>query len=88
MFYTGGKIVHGVFWIFYFNLRIYFGDQTLAKVSFASMFSLMVGSFCFNAVFFSHAEAFYFDEIPFVYSFPYVSCFRGHVCEDVAAWNM
>ena len=39
-------------------------------------------------VFFSHAEAFYFDEVPFVYSFIYVHCFRGHVCEDVAAWNV
>ena len=29
-------------------------------------------SFHFNAVFFSHTEAFYFDEIPFVYSFLYV----------------
>ena len=37
---------------------------------------------------FSHAEAFYFDEVPFVYSFLYVPCFRGHVCEDAAAWNV
>ena len=44
--------------------------------------------FHFNAVFFSHAEAFYFGEVPFVYSFLYVPCFRGHVCEDVAAWNV
>ena len=29
-------------------------------------------SFHFNAVFFSCAEAFYFDEVPFVYSFPYI----------------
>ena len=29
-------------------------------------------SFNFNAVFFSHAEAFYFDDVPFVYSFLYV----------------
>ena len=26
-------------------------------------------SFHFNAIFFSHSEAFYFDEVPFVYSF-------------------
>ena len=30
----------------------------------------------------------YFDEVPFVDSFLYVPCFRGHVCEDVAAWNV
>ena len=35
-----------------------------------------------------HAEAFYFDEVPFVYFFLYVPCFRGHVCEDVAAWDV
>ena len=45
-------------------------------------------SFHFNAVFFSHAEAFYFDEVLFVYSFLYVPCFRGCVCEDVAVWNV
>ena len=36
---------------------------------------------------FSHEEAFYFDEVSFVYSFLYVPCFRGHVREDVAAWK-
>ena len=35
-------------------------------------------------MFFSHAEAFYFDEVPFVNSFLYVPCFRGHISEDVA----
>ena len=60
--------------------------RPLSEVSLANMFSHTVGSLCnFNAVFFSHAEAFYFDEVPFVYSFLYVPCFRGHVCEDVAA---
>ena len=66
---------------------IYFGDQTLvwgiiSKYVFPSCWF----SFHFNAVFFGHAEAFYFDEVPFVYSFLYVPCFSGHVCEDVAAW--
>ena len=42
-------------------------------------------SFHFNTVLFSCAEALYFDEVPFVYSFLYVPCFRGRVCEDVAA---
>ena len=41
-------------------------------------------SFHFNAVFFSHAEAFYFDEIPFVCSFLYVPCSRGHISKDIA----
>ena len=49
---------------------------------------LGVISFHFNAVFFNHAEAFYFHEGPFVYSFLYVPWFRGCVCEDVAAWNV
>ena len=44
--------------------------------------------FHFNAVFFSRAEAFYFGEIPFVYSFLYVPCFRGHISENIAAWNI
>ena len=36
-------------------------------------------SFHFADVFFIHAEAFYFDEVPFVYSFLYVPC-SGIVC--------
>ena len=35
----------------------------------------------FADVFFSHAKAFSFDEVPFVYSFPYVPCSRGHISE-------
>ena len=45
-------------------------------------------SLYFNAVFFSHVEAFYFDEDPFVYSFLYVPCFRGHDCDFGPAWNV
>ena len=52
------------------------------------MFSHTVGSLYFSAVFFSHSEAFYFYEVPFVYSIPFVPCFRGRVCEDIAAWNV
>ena len=63
--------------------------RPLSEVSLANMFSHTVrSSLYFGAVFFSHAEAFYFDEIPFVYSFLYVPCFRGCVFEDVAAWNV
>ena len=40
--------------------------RPLSEVSLANMFSHTVGSLYFNAVFFSPAEAFYFDEVPFV----------------------
>ena len=53
------------------------GIKPLSELSLANMFSHTVGSFHFNAVFFSHEEGFYFDEVPFIYSFLYVPCFRG-----------
>ena len=62
--------------------------RPLSEVSLANMFSHTVDSLCNGAIFFSLAEAFYFDEVPFVYSFLYVPCFRGRVCEDVAARNV
>ena len=52
---------------------MYFGDQILVQgvigkyISPCSWFP-----FHFSVVFFSWAEAFYFDEVPFVYSFPYI----------------
>ena len=54
---------------------IYFGDQALVW----GIINKYVFPYCwfplyFNAVFFSPAEAFYFDEVPFVYSFLYVPC--------------
>ena len=58
--------------------------KPLSEVSLANMFSHMVGSL-FNTVFFSHAEAFYFDGVPFVYFFLYVPCSRGHISGDTAA---
>ena len=52
---------------------IYLGDQTLVQGIIGKyVFSCGWLSFLFNAVFFSHAEDFYFDENPFVYSFFYV----------------
>ena len=52
---------------------IYFGDQALVwGIIGKYVFPYGWFSFHFNAVFFNHAEAFYFDEIPFVYSFLYV----------------
>ena len=65
---------------------IYFGDQALVRGIIGKyVFLYCWFSLYFNAVFFSPAEAFYFNEVPFVYSFLYVPCFRGRVCEDVAA---
>ena len=64
---------------------IYLEIRPLSEVSLEICFPYSWFSFHFNAV---SSEAFYFDEVPFVYSFLYVPCFRGHVCEDVAAWNV
>ena len=66
---------------------IYFGDETLVGGIISKyVFPYCWFSFHFNAVFFGHAEAFYFDEVPFVYSFLYVPCSRAHISEDIAAW--
>ena len=54
--------------------------RPLPEVSLANMFPYCWFSFHVNAVLFSHAETFYFDEVPFVYYFLYVPCFRGHGC--------
>ena len=52
---------------------IYFGDQALAwGIIGKHVFPYSWFPFHFVDVFFSHAEAFYFDEVPFVYSFLYV----------------
>ena len=58
---------------------INFVDQTLFEVSLANMFSHIVG-FLFILILLSLAmqKLFYFDKVPFVYSFLYVPCFRGH----------
>ena len=52
--------------------------KLLSNVSLANNV-LLYGQFPFHFadVFFSCEEAFYFDEVPFVYSFLYVPCFRG-----------
>ena len=68
---------------------MYFGDQTLVQGIIGKyVFPYCWFSFYFNAVFFSHEEAFYFDEVPFVSSFPYVPCSRGHIGENIAAWTI
>ena len=56
-----------------YEFFIYFGDQTLVwDIIGKYVFLCCWFSFHFNAVFFSHAESFCFDEVPFVYSFLYV----------------
>ena len=66
-----------------------FGDQTLVQGVIGKYIFLYTWfPFHFNAVFFSHTEAFYFNEIPFVHSFLYVPCSKGHIGENIAAWNI
>ena len=61
--------------------------KPLSEVSLANMFSHTVGSLFFFLIVFSLAmqKLFYFDEIPFACSFLYVSCFREHISENIAA---
>ena len=50
---------------------IYFGDQALVRGIIGKyLFPYCWFSLYFNAVFFSHTEAFYFDEGPFCLFFP------------------
>ena len=64
---------------------IYFGDQTLVRGIIGKyIFPYSWFPFHFADVFFNHAKAFRFDEAPFVYSFLYVPCSRGHVSENIA----
>ena len=58
--------------------------KPLSEVSFANIFSIQF-PFHFAGVFFSCAEAFYVDEVPFVL---YVPCSRGHIGENIAAWSI
>ena len=60
--------------------------RPLSEVSLANMFSHMVASLCILMLFsLAMQKLFYFDEIPFVYSFLYVPCSRGHISENIAA---
>ena len=68
---------------------IYFGDQILVSgTTMNYIFPYIWFPFHFADVFFSHAESFYFDEVSFVYSFPYVPHSREHISENIAAWNV
>ena len=67
---------------------IYFGDQTfVCGIICKYIFPYSWFPFHFGAVSFGE-EAFYFDEVPFVYSFICVICFRGHISENIAVWNI
>ena len=68
---------------------INFGDQTLVR-GITGKYIFLYGWFPFHFadVFFSCAEPFYFDEVPLVYSFLYVPCSRGHIGENIAAWDI
>ena len=68
---------------------MYFGDKTFARDNVGKyVFPYGWFPFHFADVFFSRAAAFYFDEVPFVYSFLYVPCSRGHINENIAAWDI
>ena len=63
--------------------------KPLSEESLVNILSHIFGSlFILLILFFSCAEAFYFDEVPFVYSFLYIPRFRIHISENIAALNM
>ena len=65
------------------------GDKTLVQGIIGKyIFPYSWFPFHFADVFFSCAQVFYFDEVPFVYSFFYVPCSRGHIGENIAEWNI
>ena len=63
--------------------------RPLSEVSLENMFSCTVASL-FILMLFSLAmqNLFILMRSHFFYFSLYVPCFRGHVCEDVAAWNV
>ena len=62
--------------------------RPLSAVSLANMFYITISSLFILMLFSSAMQKLYFDEMLFVYSFLYVPCFRGHIIEDVAVWNI
>ena len=61
--------------------------KPLSEVSLANICSHMLGSL-FVLLMLPLAMQKLFDEVPFVYSFIYVPCSRGHIDENIAAWNI
>ena len=85
-FFNWSVCLLGMEWCEFF---IYFGDQTLVQgITGKYIFPYSSFPFHFPDVLFSHAEAFYFDDIPFDYSLLYVPFSRGHIGENIAAWNI
>ena len=68
---------------------IYFGDQTLVR-DIIGKYIFPYSWFPFHLLMFPLAvqKLFYFDEVPFVYSFLYVPCSKGHIGENIAVWNI
>ena len=74
----------GVLWVLYI-----YGDQTIVQGIIGKCFFPYVWfPLYFADVLFSHAEAFYFDEVPFVYSFLHIPGPRGHIGENIAVWDI
>ena len=67
---------------------IYLGDQTLSMVSFANIFSYMVGSLFILLLFSLAVRSFLFWWSPISYSFLYVLSSKGHIGENIASWNI
>ena len=62
--------------------------KPLSQVSLVNMFSHTVGSLC-NLVLFSLAmQKLFILMRSHLFILSFVTCFRGHVCEGVAAWNV
>ena len=63
--------------------------RPLSEVSLANMFSCIVGSL-FILILFSLAmqKLLNLMRSHFLNSFLYVPCFRGHISEDIALWNV
>ena len=62
--------------------------KSLSEVSLANMFSYVVGSF-FILMLFSLAMQKLFSLMKsHFFFFPLCPCFRGHIGENIAAWNV
>ena len=69
---------------------VYFEDQTFVQ-GIIGKYVFPYVWFSFHLMLFSLAMQkffFYFDEIPFVYSFLCVTCSRGHISENIVAWDI
>ena len=72
----------GVVWVLYI-----WGSNPSPRNHWQIYFPIWLVLFHFADFFFRCVEAFYFDEVPFVYSFLHVLCSRGHISENTAVWT-